>query len=130
MTNLLKNKPRIYRRELSEREVYETERYYLLKVVDISGCLEKELTQCGWEDGVEEFVEKLFLAQKNSKLSSVMFDLLDTNRVNIEYTIKEISKGTSIATIIVSKKRIGERLKEFFEKVLCQIFDAIDTNEF
>lgn len=130
MTNLLKNKSRTYRKELSEREIYETERYYLLKVVDISGCLEKELARSGWEEGVEAFIEKLFLAQKNSRLSSAMVELLDTNRVNIDYTTREMSKGTSIATIIISKKRMRERVKEYIEKVRYHIFDAQNTNEF
>ena len=60
--DLLKNKPHVYKVQTSEREVYETERYYLLKVVDCSGNLEKELPKIGWYEGVEELLNVLFEA--------------------------------------------------------------------
>lgn len=130
MTNLLKSKPRIFKKELSEREVYETERYYLLKVVDISGCLEKELSRCDWDLSIEEFMEELFESQQNSRLSGTVYKFLDFNRLNIDFTIQEMSRGTSIAVIIISKKRIKEKVKEVLKSLFERIFDVNDTIDF
>lgn len=130
MTNLLKSKPRIFKKQLSEREVYETERYYLLKVVDISGCLENELRQSCWELDIETFLEKLFESQQNGRLNKAVYKFLDEKRLNIDCTLEEVSTGRSIAVIIIRKKSVRERLKEVFEKYVHRIFDVENNDDF
>lgn len=130
MTNLLKSKPRIFKKQLSEREVYETERYYLLKVVDISGCLENELRQSCLELDIETFLEKLFESQQNGRLNKAVYKFLDEKRLNIDCTLEEVSTGRSIAVIIIRKKSVRERLKEVFEKYVHRIFDVENNDDF
>lgn len=130
MTNLFKSKPRIFKKELTEKEVYETERYYLLKVVDISRCLEKELSRCDGNIDIEEFMEKLFYSQQNCKLSRTVYEYLDYRRLNIELKLEEMPRGTSIAVIIISKKCIKERVKEVLNCLVERIFDVNDMNDF
>lgn len=130
MTNLLKSKPRIFKKQLSEREVYETERYYLLKVVDISGCLENELRQSCWKLDIETFLEKLFESQQNGRLNKAVYKFLDEKRLNIDCTLEEVSTGRSIAVIIIRKKSVRERLKEVFEKYVHRIFDVENNDDF
>lgn len=126
--NLFKSEPRVYKIQSSEREVYETERYYLLKVVDFSGMLEKELPKMGWNDGIEEFLNELFEAQQNRKISKVIMKLFNTDRFCVETSITDEHRGTSIVVVRVTKRRIREKVAEKVFLILKAIFDRGDDN--
>lgn len=126
--NLSKNEPRVYKIQSSEREVYETERCYLLKVVDCSGNLEKELPKIGWNEGVEELLNKLFEAQQNRKISKTVMKLFDAERFSVEISISEEARGTSIAIVRITKRRFREKVAKRIFLILREIFDRGDDN--
>lgn len=121
--NLLKNEPRVYKVQTSEREVYETERYYLVKVVDCSGNLEKELPKIGWDDGVDELLNELFEAHQNRKFSKKVTDIFDAERFSVETRITEEARGTSIAVVKITKRRFREKVAEKVFLILRAILD-------
>lgn len=121
--NLLKNEPYVYKMQSSEREVYETERYYLLKVVDCSGNLEQELPKIGLNDGVEELLNVLFEAQQNQKFSKKVADLFDEERFIVETKLTEEARGTSIAVVKITKRKFREKLAEKVLWLLKIIFE-------
>lgn len=126
--NLFDGKPIVYKKQSSEREVYETERYYLLKVVDCSGNLEKELAKLGWEDGIECVLNKLFDAQQNSRFSKMVYSLFDADRFSVETSITEQYRGTSIAVVKVTKRRFRDKALEKVLIIMRSLFDRGDNN--
>ena len=126
--DLLKNEPRVYKVQTSEREVYETERYYLLKVVDCSGNLEEELPKIGWYDGIEELLNVLFEAHQNRSFLKKVGDLFDAERFSVETRITEEARGTSIAVVKITKRPFQEKVAEKVCLILKGIFDRGDSN--
>ena len=126
--DLLKNKPHVYKVQTSEREVYETERYYLLKVVDCSGNLEKELPKIGWYEGVEELLNVLFEAHQNRRFLKKVDSLFDSERFRVETRITEEARGTSIAVVKITKRRFEEKVAEKMIWFLRKIFERGDKN--
>ena len=126
--NLLKNEPHVYKIQTSEREVYETERYYLLKVVDCSGNLEEELPKIGWKDGIDELLNELFEAHQNRRFLKKVGDLFDADRFSIETRITEEARGTSIAVVKITKRRFREKVAEKTFLILREIFDRGENN--
>ena len=126
--NLLKNEPRVYKIHSSEQEVYETERYYLLKVVDCSGNLEKELPKIGWDLGIDELLNVLFEAQQNHKVSKKVAELFDAERFSVETRLAEESRGTSIAIVKITKRKFLEKVAEKLFWLLSIIFEREVNN--
>lgn len=126
--NLLKNEPRVYKIHSSEQEVYETERYYLLKVVDCSGNLEKELPKIGWDLGIDELLNVLFEAQHNHKVSKKVAELFDAERFSVETRLAEESRGTSIAIVKITKRKFLEKVAEKLLWLLSIIFEREVNN--
>ena len=126
--DLLKNEPHVYKVQTSEREVYETERYYLLKVVDCSGNLEKELPKIGWYDGIEELLNVLFEAHQNRSFLKKVGDLFDAERFSVETRITEEARGTSIAVVKITKRKFREKVAEKIFLILREFFDRGENN--
>ncbi len=121
--NLFKREPLLYLIKSTDREVYETERYYSLKVVDFSRCLEKEVHKMGWTDGIGEFLEMLFESQKNLKLSNTVTRLFDTNRFEVVISKFEKDSRTSVAVVEITKRRIRDKIAGKVFVILKIIFD-------
>ena len=126
--NLLKKEPHVYKMQTSEREVFETERYYLLKVVDCSGNLEEELPKIGWNDGIEELLNVLFEAHQNRSFLKKVDTLFDAERFSVESRITEEARGTSIAVVKITKRRFREKVAEKIFVILRAIFDRGENN--
>lgn len=126
--DLLKNEPHVYKVQTSEREVYETERYYLLKVVDCSGNLEEELPKIGWYDGIEELLNVLFEAHQNRRFLKKVEDLFDAERFSVETRITEQARGTSIAVVKITKRKFREKVAEKIFLILREFFDRGENN--
>ena len=126
--NLLKDKPCVYRKQSSEREVYETEQYYLLKVVDWSGNLEQELPKIGWNDGIEELLNVLFEAQQNRKVLKKVNELFDGDRFIVETRFDEERRGTSIAIVEITKRKFREKVAEKMYLILKTVFERGDAS--
>lgn len=126
--NLLKDKPNVYKKQSSEREVYETEQYYLLKVVDCSGNLEQELPKIGWNDGIEELLNVLFEAQQNRKVLKKVNELFDDDRFIVETRFSEEQRGTSVTIVKITKRKFREKVAEKVFFILKTIFDRGEDN--
>ena len=126
--NLFKNEPHVYKIQSSEREVYETERYYLLKVVDCSGNLEQELPKIGLNDGVEELLNILFEAHQNRRFSKRVEDLFSPECFRVETRITEEARGASIAVVKITKRKLREKVAEKVFLILKTIFDRGESN--
>ena len=126
--DLLKNKPHVYKVQTSEREVYETEWYYLLKVVDCSGNLEEELPKIGWYEGIEELLNVLFEAHQNRRFLKKVDALFDSERFRVETRITEEARGASIAVVKITKRSVQEKLAEKVFWILKKLFDRGETN--
>lgn len=126
--NLLKNEPCVYKIQTSEQEVYETERYYLLKVVYCSGNLENELPKIGWNDGVEELLNVLFEAQQNRRFSKKVNELFNAEFFSVETRITEERRGTSIAVVKITKRKFREKVAEKLFLILKILFDRGEGN--
>ena len=100
----------------------------MLKVVDCSGNLEKELAKLGWEDGIEYVLNKLFDAQQNSRFSKMVYSLFDADRFSVETSITEQYRGTSIAVVKVTKRRFRDKALEKVLIIMRSLFDRGDNN--
>ena len=105
MNNLLKKETKIYQVKTSEREVYEQERFYLLKVEDRAGIIEQK--------GGAAFVQTMFDRMQNRSLNRFVYDEIDENHFDIAIKISERG-GDVVAKVTISKRQVSKSVKRFW----------------
>lgn len=111
MKNLFKNELRVYKVVSDERVVYETEQCYLLKVVDFSGKLERYVEKWGYES-MDEFLQVLFDALTDSKLSGTLTKVIDSKKFNVDASIFRKYPWTSVGIVRITSVRVREVVKD------------------
>ena len=112
MNNLFNPKVKIYQKKLSDREVYEQERFCQLMVEDRTGIVESK--------GGDAFINTMFEKMQNRSLNSFVYDEFNTNKLDI--TVKISGRGEDVVSkVIISKRHVSQRLKRLWEKLLKKI---------
>lgn len=114
MNNLFSKETKVYQKKLSEREVYEQERFCLLKVEDGTGIIE--------EKGGDSFVQNMFEHLQNRNLNRFVYDEIDKTHYDITVKIS-CRSGDIVAKVIISKRQISQEIKELLSRVLKKILD-------
>lgn len=112
MNNLLKPRKKIYQKKSSEREVYEQDRFYQIKVEDRTGIIE--------DLGGKEFIETMFQKMQDARLQSFVYDNIDARHHNVSIKISD-SGGDIVAKVVISKRQFSEGLKEIFDKLITRL---------
>lgn len=108
MNNLFKSETKVYQKKLSDREVYEQERFCKLKVEDRAGIIEQK--------GGYAFIEKMFDKMQNRSLNRFVYDELDASHYDI--TVKISGRGEDIvAKVIISKRCISNEVKRLWSRI-------------
>ncbi len=115
MNNLLKTQKKVYQKKSSEREVYEQDRFYQIKVEDRTGIIENL--------GGEEFVEIMFQKMQDARLQRFIYDEIDTKHYNVSIKISD-SGGDIVAKVVISKRQISEEVKEFWDILFTKLFNV------
>lgn len=114
MNNLFKRETKIYPKKLSEREVYEQERFCLLKVEDRAGIIEQK--------GGDAFIQKMFEKMQNRDLNRFVYDEIDEKHFDI--TVKISGRGEDVvAKVIISRRQVSKEMKKFWSRILEKILD-------
>ena len=109
MNNLFNPKVKIYQKKLSDREVYEQERFCQLMVEDRTGIVESK--------GGDAFINTMFEKMQNRSLNRFVYDEFNTNKLDI--TVKISGRGEDVVSkVIISKRHVSQRLKRLWEKLL------------
>lgn len=110
MNNLLRKK-KVYQKMSTDREVYEQERFCLLKVEDQTDIVEKK--------GGQEFVNAMFDCLSGRNLNSFIGNEIE-NKNNYNITVKISEKGRDcFAKVTFTKRQFSQKVKEFL-KILIQ----------
>lgn len=115
MNNLLKPKVKVYRKALSEQEVYEQERFYLLEVEDHTGQIERA--------GGEKFIDSLFQGMQCCKLSTVLSREIDCNYYDASVKIVQRGERDVVGRVVITKRQIPLKIKELKDKIISKILD-------
>lgn len=108
MNNLFKRQAKIYQKKFSDREVYEQERFCLLKVEDRAGIIEQK--------GGEAFIEIMFEKMQNRSLNRFVYDEIDEKHFDIK--VKISGRGEDVvAKVIISRRHISKRVKRFWSRI-------------
>ncbi len=114
MNNLFKKKHKIYQKKLSDREVYEQERFCLLKVEDRAGIIEQM--------GGDAFIQEMFERMQNRSLNRFVYDEIDERHFDI--TVKISGRGEDVvAKVIISKRQVSKRVKRFWLRMFNKSID-------
>lgn len=114
MNNLFKKETKIYQKKLSEREVYEQERFCLLKVEDRAGIIEQK--------GGEAFIQQMFEKMQNRSLNRFVYNEIDEKYFDI--SVKVSGQGEDVvAKVIISKRQVSKKLKRFWTKLFKKSHD-------
>lgn len=115
--NLLKNEPKVYEMKSSEREVYETQSCFQLRVMDGANLI----TEIAKENEVEEtdVIEKLYDGMKNYHLYKILDRTVDPSKYNVEVKISAHQR-TRTARVEINKRRVRDKIRNGIKSFLSE----------
>lgn len=118
--NLLQSKPKVYVKKSTEREVYETESCFLLRVSDSANALEEISEQTGEE--VDTVVENMYNSMKNYQLNSAVSKSIDSKKYDVVVKISSY-QWSRRADVKISKRSVTEKvrsgIRSFLDEWVC-----------
>ena len=100
MKNLFKNRPKFYMKKSTEREKYEQQYYFRLKVVDYCDAVKnvsKELEQTE-----RELIKDLFTSLKDWRLRNKAYNIFDKKKYNVSISIQS-QNSAELARVEITK---------------------------
>lgn len=116
MNNLSNSKVKVYRKQLTEQEVYEQERFYLLEVEDHTGQIIERV-------GGTDFIEDLFQGMQCCKLASLLAERIDYNYYDVSIKLVERGDRDVVGKVVITKRQIPLKIKELFDKIISKILE-------
>lgn len=118
--NLLQSKPKVYVKKSTEREVYETESCFLLRVSDSANALEEISEQTGEE--VDTVVENMYNSMKNYQLNNAVSKSIDSKKYDVVVKISSY-QWSRRADVKISKRSVTEKvrsgIRSFLDEWVC-----------
>lgn len=115
--NLLKNDLKIYEIQSTEREVYETEFCFQLKVMDSANVIEGIADEYGADE--DDVIKTMYDKMKNYALYHILDQTVDPNHYDVKVKIEDYP-GTRAAEVRLSKRRVRERVRNGIKKFLSE----------
>ena len=112
MKNLFKKMPKIYKKKSTEREEFEQQCYFRLKVVDYCGAVKAVSKEQGLSD--KELIGELFSALKDWRLRNRAYKIFDTEKYNVSISIQS-QTGAELARVEITRRGVLEELIEHIE---------------
>ena len=112
MKNLFKKRPKVYMKKSTEREKFEQQYYFRLKVVDYCDAVKnvsKELEQTD-----RELIKDLFTSLKDWRLRNKAYNIFDTKKYNVSISIQS-QKSAELARVEITKRGVLGELIEHIE---------------
>lgn len=109
MNNLFRSKTKVYVKKFSEREMYERDCFYYLKVEDQTGIIE----QLGGDD----FMQELFKLLQTSSIESVIYKSIDYNFYDTVVQIIRKGNRDVIAKVTITRRYIPLKFEERLKKI-------------
>ena len=103
MSNLLKRKPKTYKKETTREEFLKQERFYKITIEDKACALESV-------GNPEKIVDKLFEIMPNKNVKPEIELLLGTNRYDYKVTSFGFGNDRVVEVLITSKRRCNVSL--------------------
>lgn len=114
MRNSLKKKTKVYKRKSTDRETYEQQCYFRLKVVDYCGAVKAVAHEQRLKDD-NKLVDKLFSFFRDWRLGNLVYELFDEKKYNVSVSIQS-QKNFRTAKVEITKRRRFAELIERIEK--------------
>ena len=112
MKNLFKRRPKIYTKKSTEREKFEQQYYFRLKVVDYCGAVKAVSKEQGLSE--KELIGELFSALKDWRLRNKAYNIFDTKKYNVSISIQS-QKSAELARVEITKRGVLGELIEHIE---------------
>lgn len=118
--NLLQRNPQVYEMKSTEREVYETQSCFLLRVSDSANALEKISEQTG--EDVDAIIGKMYDSMKNFQLNNVLSRCIDLKKYDVRVK-SSYYRGSRKAEVKISRRSVREKvrngIKSFLNELVC-----------
>lgn len=115
--NLLQSKPKVYEIQSTEREVYETQSCFLLRVSDSANALEKISDQTGEE--VDSMVENMYNNMKNYHLKEAIKRTIDSKKYDVVVKISDYQQSRT-AEVKISRRSVKEKVRSGIKSFLTE----------
>lgn len=118
--NLLQSHFKTYEIKSSEKEVFETQSCFHLKVKDSANAVEEIAKRLG-ECCASDVIKKLYATMKNYHLQKAVFREFDSSKYNVSVKISDY-QNTRIAEVRITKRSVFEKIQsraeDIFEKFI------------
>lgn len=111
MNNLLNSKAKVYRRKLTEQEIYEQDSFYFLEVEDYTGRIIEKV-------GGTEFIDSLFQGMQCCRLSSILNENIDNNYYKVSVVLAQRGERDIVGKVKITKRQIPLKVKELIDRIL------------